>query len=194
LDGVETEEGSKLLARPVAFEGVEYPNRIALARHLAPRVGRSVGAVRLMLSRKKENGGAVVRHYAQMKPCPLRTMKPIAYDGVTYPSRAALARHLAPQVRRSAEAVEGMLIKLGDDVEAVVQRYAQMPPSKLIVFEDVTYRSRFALARHLALRLGRCVSSMDGWLSVLGNDGEAVVCRCQEPLRRRRRPTLVAAE
>jgi hypothetical protein len=114
-------------------------------------------------------------------------MKAIIYDGITYPSRAALARHLAPLVGRSVETVWYMLERLRDDGADVVRRCAgpcRYRMGKPIAFEGVTHHSRGALARHLAPRVGRTFRAVEVMLAELGDDGEAVVRRYREPMRR----------
>ena len=56
---------------------------------------------------------------------PARKPEPgeILYRGMGYPSRKALARHLAPELGRTIAAVVSALKRRGDDAEAVVRRY-----------------------------------------------------------------------
>ena len=147
--GAESGEGLKLLGRPV-FEGVEYPSQRALARHLVPLVGRNMEYVRETLVRLG-SGEAVVEHFARI---PSRNMKqrarhdlscwtgrrgrkgkPVVFEGVEYPSREALARHLALRLGRSARTVRYLLVLLRDDGEAVVRRYQDRRRPTLVAAE-----------------------------------------------------------
>jgi hypothetical protein len=53
------------------------------------------------------------------KPEPI----PIVYEGETFPSRSAMAAHLAPILGKSPSTLAGALLAAGDDAEAVVRRY-----------------------------------------------------------------------
>jgi hypothetical protein len=52
---------------------------------------------------------------------------PIVYDGEIFPSRSAMARHLAPILGKSAVTLARALLDAGDDAEAVVRRYQPEP-------------------------------------------------------------------
>jgi hypothetical protein len=72
-------------------------------------------ALKALISRKEN--GARRRNPGQNEPIPL------SYDGQTFPSRGALARHLAPIVKRSVSTMIQMLRTNDDDAAAVVRHY-----------------------------------------------------------------------
>jgi hypothetical protein len=53
---------------------------------------------------------------------------PIVYDGKIFPSRGAMAKHLAPILGKSAATLMRALIDAGDDAEAAVRRYRPEEP------------------------------------------------------------------
>ncbi len=72
---------------PIVYRGQQFPSRKALAKHLAPLLGKSVGALAMALSRydvehvtdRIQNG---VRLSAE-------NTRPISYRGQQFPSRAS---------------------------------------------------------------------------------------------------------
>jgi hypothetical protein len=50
------------VGNPIACRGVVFPSRLALARHLAPLLGRSVGAVMQLLVRHNDDVEAVLNY------------------------------------------------------------------------------------------------------------------------------------
>jgi hypothetical protein len=108
-------------AIPIVYQGQQFPNRAALARHLAPLVGKTRSTLITLLSRYD---GDVERAVA-----PLSRRRPITFEGQVFPHRKALAEYLAPRLHRPARSVEALLINYNDDVEAVLlaRPYRQRP-------------------------------------------------------------------
>ena len=99
-------------AIPITYQGQQFPNRAALAKHLAPLVGKTRSTLITLLSRYD---GDVERAIA-----PLSQRRPITFEGQVFPHRKALAEYLAPRLHRPARSVQGLLINYNDDVEAVL--------------------------------------------------------------------------
>ena len=99
-------------AIPIVYQGRQFPNRAALAKHLAPLVGKTRSTLITLLSRYD---GDVERAVA-----PFSQHRPITFEGQAFPHRKALATYLAPRLHRPARSVEGLLIQHNDDVEAVL--------------------------------------------------------------------------
>ena len=99
-------------AIPIVYQGQQFPNRAALARHLAPLVGKTRSTLITLLSRYD---GDVERAVT-----PISRRRPITFEGQVFPHRKALAEYLAPRLHRPARSVEGLLIQHNDDVEAVL--------------------------------------------------------------------------
>ena len=108
-------------AIPIVYQGRQFPNRAALARHLAPLVGKTRSTLITLLSRYD---GDVERAVT-----PISRRRPITFEGQVFPHRKALAEYLAPRLHRPARSVEGLLINYNDDVEAVLlaRPYRQRP-------------------------------------------------------------------
>ena len=108
-------------AIPIVYQGRQFPNRAALARHLAPLVGKTRSTLITLLSRYD---GDVERAVA-----PSSQRRPITFEGQVFPHRKALAEYLAPRLHRPARSVEGLLINHNDDVGAVLlaRPYRQRP-------------------------------------------------------------------
>ena len=108
-------------AIPIVYQGQQFPNRAALADHLAPLVGKTRSTLITLLSRYD---GDVERAIASLSP-----RRPITFEGQVFPHRKALAEYLAPRLHRPARSVEGLLINHNDDVEAVLlaRPYRQRP-------------------------------------------------------------------
>jgi hypothetical protein len=62
---------------------------------------------------------------------------PIAYDGQTFPSRGAMAKHLSSILGKSVPTLSRALMEAGDDAEAVARRYRPEEPRPE---ETVTFR------------------------------------------------------
>jgi hypothetical protein len=109
-------------AIPIVYQGQQFPNRAALARHLAPLVGKTRSTLITLLSRYD---GDVDRAVTPQR-------RSIAFEGQVFPHRKALealAEYLAPRLHRPARSVEGLLRCHNDDVEAVLlaRPYRQRP-------------------------------------------------------------------
>jgi hypothetical protein len=106
-------------AIPITYQGQQFPNRAALAKHLAPLVGKTRSSLITLLSRYN---GDVERALASRR-------RPITFEGQAFPHRKALAEYLAPRLHRPARSVEALLINYNDDVEAVLlaRPYRQRP-------------------------------------------------------------------
>ena len=59
------------------------------------------------------------------KPEPI----PTVYEGQIFPSRGAMANHLAPMLGKSATTLARALLDAGDDADAVVRRYRPEEPA-----------------------------------------------------------------
>jgi hypothetical protein len=73
------------------------------------------------------------------KPEPI----PIVYHGKIFPSRGAMAKHLAPILGKSAATLARALIHAGDDAEAVVRRYLPEEPAprvKALSHDEIAMR------------------------------------------------------
>ena len=99
-------------AIPIVYQGRQFPNRTALARHLAPLVGKTRSTLITLLSRYD---GDVER-----AANPISRRRSIAFEGQVFPHRKALAQYLAPGLHRPVRSVAGLLLHHNDDVEAVL--------------------------------------------------------------------------
>ena len=106
-------------AIPIVYQGQQFPNRAALADHLAPLVGKTRATLITLLSRYD---GDVERALAPGR-------RPITFEGRVFPHRKALAEYLAPRLHRPARSVEVLLRNYNDDIEAVLlaRPYRQRP-------------------------------------------------------------------
>jgi hypothetical protein len=103
---------------------------------------------------------------------------PIVYQGQQFPSRKALADHLAPLVGKTRSTLVTLLFRYDGDVErAVAQR-------RSIAFEGQVFH-RAALAKYLAPRLHRPARSVEVLLRNYNDDVEAVLLA--RPYRQRPR-------
>ena len=103
---------------------------------------------------------------------------PIVYQGQQFPSRKALADHLAPLVGKTRSTLVTLLFRYDGDVERAV---AQRRP---ITFEGQVFH-RAALAEYLAPRLHRPARSVEVLLRNYNDDVEAVLLA--RPYRQRPR-------
>jgi hypothetical protein len=142
---------------PSTFEGIVYPSRMALARHLAPRLGRRAEVVRNMLRQFGDDAHAVVR---QLQSRPRRKRKPITYDGVAYPNRAALARHLARRLVATADAVHRMLRRHHDNVDDVLAALARQDS----VIPGRRFTTKADFLRHLQRHYDVPERTLRGWV------------------------------
>jgi hypothetical protein len=106
---------------PIVYQGQQFPSRKALAKHLAPLVGKKRSTLITLLSRYD---GDVERAVA-----PSSQRRPITFEAQVFPHRKALAEYLAPRLHRPARSVEALLRNYNDDVEAVLlaRPYRQRP-------------------------------------------------------------------
>jgi hypothetical protein len=106
-------------AIPIVYQGQQFPTRAALARHLAPLVGKTRSTLITQLSRYD---GDVERAVAPGR-------RPITFEGRVFPHRKALAEYLAPRLHRPVRSVEWLLFSHNDDVAAVLlaSPYRQRP-------------------------------------------------------------------
>ena len=88
-------------AIPIVYQGQQFPNRAALAKHLAPLVGKTRLTLTTLLSRYD---GDVERAVT-----PISRRRPIPFEGQVFPHRKALAEYLAPRLHRPVRSVEGLL-------------------------------------------------------------------------------------
>ena len=84
------------------------------------------------------------------------------YQGQQFPSRKALAEHLAPLLGRSVAALEVALRRYSDNIERVVGGLVQPSAGKAIpiVYQGRQFPNRAALARHLAPLVGKTRSTL----------------------------------
>ena len=161
------------------YQGQQFPSRKALARHLAPLLGRSAAALELALCRHSDNVERVVR--GPVQPSSGKAI-PIVYEGRQFPNRAALARHLAPRVAKTRSTLITLLSRYDGDVERAVTPISRRRP---ITFEGQVFPHRKALAEYLAPRLHRPARSVEGLLIQHNDDVEAVLLA--KPYRQRPR-------
>jgi hypothetical protein len=153
---------------PVTYQGRWFPTRKALAKHLAPLLGKSVGAVEMALGRYD------VEHAIDRMQKGVRSAagnaRPLSYQGQHFPSRAALAEYLVPSVGRTKSTLVSMLSRYDGDVERVLAAHPRGP----ISFEGKVFRSRRALADYLAPHLHRPARAVEALLIYCGDDDEGV--------------------
>jgi hypothetical protein len=102
-------------ARPIVYQGRQFPSRIALAQHLAPLLGKSVDAVRMALCRHDGDVESIRSGRSRAS-----NADPVVYQGRQFPSRRALAEYLAPLLGRSRSMIRALLTKYNGDVERVL--------------------------------------------------------------------------
>jgi hypothetical protein len=101
---------------PITHDGVEYPSRSQLARHLAATLG---GNLNTWESRLSLTNGDVARALEMANY--RRPLLPLSYDGQSFPSRRALARYLATKLGGTRTGWNGRLQRANDDVARVVR-------------------------------------------------------------------------
>ena len=99
------------------YQDQQFRSRKALAKHLAPLLGRSVAALEVALRRHSDNIERVVGGLVQ--PSSGKAI-PIVYQGQQVPNRAALARHLAPLVGKTGSTLITLLSRYDGDVERAI--------------------------------------------------------------------------
>ena len=97
---------------------------------------------------------------------------PIVYQGQQFPSRKALADHLAPLVGKTRSTLITLLSRYDGDIERAVAPFSQHRP---ITFEGQVFPYRKALAEYLAPRLHRPVRSVEALLFSHNDDVAAVL-------------------
>jgi hypothetical protein len=104
---------------------------------------------------------------------------PTTYAGETFPSRRALAAHLARLTGRSVSTVEQFLSRNGGDAEAFVAHARSVQADSRIptTYDGRTFPSRTALAEYLAPLLGRPWRSVEQSLCETRGDAELLVAR-----------------
>jgi hypothetical protein len=118
-------------------------------------------------------------HYAIRMP--RDTSIPTTYAGETFPSRRALAAHLARLTGRSVSTVEQFLSRNGGDAEAFMAHARSVQADSRIptVYGGRTFPSRTALADYLAPLLGRPWRSVEQSLCETRGDAELLVARAR---------------
>ena len=76
-----------------------------------------------------DRGGPHKMAAARTRKSGLRPPIAISYKGQTFPSRGAMAKYLAPILKRSAVTLTHALREHGDDAETVVRRYQPETPA-----------------------------------------------------------------
>jgi hypothetical protein len=107
---------------------------------------------------------------------------PIVYQGQQFPSRRALADHLAPFVGKTRSTLITLLSRHDGDVERAVASFSRR---RSITFEGQVFPHRKALAEYLAPRLHRPARSVEALLINYNDDVEAVLVA--RPYRQRPR-------
>jgi hypothetical protein len=107
---------------PITHDGIEYPSRAQLARHLAAALG---GNLNTWASRLSVTNGDVARalELANNRVPHI----PLSYDGCSFPSRRALARYLATKLGGTRTVWNGRLQRANDDVARVVRGRSASP-------------------------------------------------------------------
>jgi hypothetical protein len=162
-------------ARPISYNGQEFPSRYALAEHLAPILGKPVITIASAISRYN---GDVARVMAP----PTKII--YSFEGRSFTTRLALAEHLAPLLGKPARSVEQMLIRCRDDIATVLAR------DKRYAFDGRYFRSRQAVARHLSQEFDKSFRAITTMLQRCDDDIPRVVAR----LKRRAPPVRSAHE
>ena len=78
---------------------------------------------------KPDRGGPHKMAAAHTRKSGLRPPIAISYKGQTFPSRGAMAKYLAPILKRSAVTLTHALRQHGDDAKTVVRRYQPETPA-----------------------------------------------------------------
>ena len=184
---------------PTTYDGQTFPSRRALAAHLARLTGRSVRTVEQFLSR---NGGDAEAFMAHARSVQADSRIPATYDGRTFPSRTALAEHLAPLLGRPWRSVAQSLCKTRGDADLLVARVraraarssslASRAATYPVTFEDEVFTSRKELAKRIAPRLGRTASAARNMLRSHGDDPARVFAVAGSPLSEKMRAVAAA--
>jgi hypothetical protein len=179
LDHIKTPEkpqrrSPRRTALAAIFDGKSFPNRSALARHLAPLTGRSAKACWTLLARYGD-----ADHVLEFCRAPASRHRLLIFNGQTFPGRRALARHLAPLTGRTVRACDHLLERYGDDGDHVLAHISGARTAAFS-FNGQSFPSRFALARYLVTLTGRSAKACEQMLRRLGDDVARVVQHYQE--------------
>jgi hypothetical protein len=155
----------------IAYQGQQFPNRLALARHLAPLLGKSVSAVNAALCRYHGDAERVVERIRNPQPAP--HARPVVFRGQRFPTREALVDHLAPLSGKTKASLRTLLCRYDGDGERALAPARR--PHRPISFEGRVFPHRKALARYLAPRLQRPVQSVEGLLIAYHDDVAAAL-------------------
>jgi hypothetical protein len=111
----------------------------------------------------------------------------VEFEGRTFRSQRALARHLAAQLGLSRNYVGDLLRAHNGDPAAVLKTPRLTKPAE---YDGRSFASLTELARYLALRLGRPVSAVQGLLTRYKGDAATVVWHCRHVEQRPARPIV----
>jgi len=178
-----SDDGAEVIRRyealNISYNGKNFPTRAELARHLAPVVGASTNAIEVRLSRRRSDGAeSDIRSRRN-------ALLNISYNGKNFPTRAELARHLAPLVGRSVHAVMWQLAERGDDAATVVELYRRSAEKSQIVVEDLTYSSKAQFIHHLRRRYHVKRGTVKLWLYGADGSPEKALARAKAYARKR---------
>jgi hypothetical protein len=116
---------------------------------------------------------------------PPRRHGPIVYDGVTFPTRKALAHHLAQKLGRSVNTLNKWLWEANDEASVVVSRHhIACRPENIktvyLAYDGKTFHCREALTRYLAPLVGRTPYAVRAMLIKHGDDVAAALAYHRE--------------
>ena len=103
-------------AIPCTYQGRHFPSKKALANHFAPILGKSPATLQVALS---GCNGDITR---ALRPRTLARAIPAVYQGRQFPSRSALAEHLAPLIGLTPRTVAVLLSKYDGDAGRIFAR------------------------------------------------------------------------
>jgi hypothetical protein len=114
------------LAQPCSHEGVAYASFVALARHLAPSLGKSQSAIARQLTKFAGDVGKVIEFYRSPPPAlQCENAHPAVYNGIEFPSQTALGRYLSGIIPgHTPKAIAHQLRRFAGDVDKVIAFYA----------------------------------------------------------------------
>jgi hypothetical protein len=155
----------------LTYQGVTYPSYQALARHLAVETRAKFHQIRKLLSTYSGDVEQVLAHLRR---------NTITYQGVTYHSYQALARHLAAETGAKFHQIRNLLSTYSGDVDRVVAHLQSYNGTGITIeYKGVTYRSKRALAKVLAAEFDANRQNIQTMLSA--HDLEYVVEHLQNP-------------
>lgn len=111
---------------------------------------------------------------------------PTVYQGQRFPSRAALAKYLAPRCGKTPSTLMTLLFRYAGDVErAIAPHPSRKPRTRIPIFYQAQrFSSRAALAKYLAPRCGKTFSTLMTLLSRYDGDVERALAAHPSPQRR----------